>query len=87
MYKNLADKSFGLGICPYYDLSWLSRDFLLDLDRIRVSMLGDGFKGGTCKGAWFMVPLFSDNWKWVSRRCQNEIFYQTYRFINVKFQF
>ena len=51
MYKNLADKSFGLGICPYYDLSWLSRDFLLDLDRIRVSMLGDGFKGGTCKGA------------------------------------
>ena len=50
MYKNLADKSFGLGICPYYDLSWLSRGFLLDLDRIRVSMLGDGFKGGDLQG-------------------------------------
>ncbi len=41
MYKNLADKSFGLGICPYYDLSWLSRGFLLDLDRIRVSIMVD----------------------------------------------
>ena len=50
MYKNLADKSFGLGICPYYDLSWLSRGFLLDLDRIRVSMLGDGFNGGNLQG-------------------------------------
>ena len=49
MYKNLADKSFGLGICPYYDLSWLSRGFLLDLDRIRVSIMVD-LTGGNLQG-------------------------------------
>jgi len=45
MYKNLVDKSFGMG-----HLSSLSREFLLDPDRIRVSMLGDGFNGGNLQG-------------------------------------